>query len=360
MHIITSNPKLIQSVLILVISLFSGCSQNPEYAAQYHSQRHVDTKQARSSMGRAVDTVGDTLSATSDVGTYYDHSTASSSPSGMEMMQQNQKNIQQGYKNISKQRAEEEKQRQQYSSYTNKNSSSGAISYKSQTSYRDNNINKKTTSSSNKSSSKKQQCINRTGFVWLTDRSICSSKNALYAKQCYALGGSNTNNHECYINGRTYSPNNIGSVSTSSINIYPSAPKKESSRSKEAQASTKKEKKPCRGKFESLGVAPKGKCGYVYSDYDKVIRLGEEASIRILLSSSEESAKKSLSFSIRDNLKKQCESSGYSFLVKRDTFEHYAHEWKATECRKVKKGFDSGYVCKGSGSAICGKRVGRE
>ncbi|PHR57051.1 MAG: hypothetical protein COA44_06570 [Arcobacter sp.] len=134
------------------------------------------------------------------------------------------------------------------------------------------------------------------------------------------------------------------------------ARKREYARAEEKQ----RKKKACTGRFESTGPAPKGECGYVYSDYNKVIRLDESASTLIFsTASSEASAKSNLKYAIKDNLEKQCKSSGYDFTVKRGNFEHYGYDWKATACREKGTGLGKGYVCKGSGSAICGKYIGR-
>jgi hypothetical protein len=122
-----------------------------------------------------------------------------------------------------------------------------------------------------------------------------------------------------------------------------------------------KEKSPCTGKFESLGVAPKGQCGYVYSDYTRNVRLDYDDVETVLQGSSENSAKADLKASLRNAAEKECKASNYSFFVHENTFKHYEFDWQVTSCKdNGTKGVGKGYKCKGTASFSCGHYVGRD
>ena len=127
-----------------------------------------------------------------------------------------------------------------------------------------------------------------------------------------------------------------------------------------SKSKASKKKKKCVGRFQSLGDALKGKCGYVYSDYTENVHLDYNDYKVVLRSSAEKGAKNDLRAALRDAAEKKCKSANYDFIVNHDTFEHFDFEWQSKSCKDDgAKGVFKGYKCKGSASFSCASFVGR-
>lgn len=155
---------------------------------------------------------------------------------------------------------------------------------------------------------------------------------------------------------------NNRSTSNRSGDISSSQSRTSTPRSQDVVSTPKKKaKKPCTGKFESVGTAPKGKCGYVYSDYTRNVRLDYNDYKLILLSNTEASAQNDLKYALRDAAVKKCKASGYEHIVHENSFAHNKFDWQSSSCKdNGKKGVFKGYRCKGSASFICTRYEGRK
>ena len=137
------------------------------------------------------------------------------------------------------------------------------------------------------------------------------------------------------------------------------ARQKELQRKKQQEVQRKQviQRENCTGRFESIGKAPKGQCGYVYTDYTRNVHIDYDDYNAPLLNSHEKGAKDTLKGQLRRAAEKICKAEEYDFIVNEYTFEHRQFDWKTKECKDKKlMGGTKLYKCKGSASFLCGGR----